>query len=91
MPPARTFLTCPTTCSPSIGLKGLYVEREQDVADAWEQALASEVPVVIDFRTDPDVPPLPPHITLEQAKKFAGALLQGDPTKPASCAKPRAS
>ncbi|MEB3840574.1 thiamine pyrophosphate-requiring protein [Pseudomonas guariconensis] len=63
----------------SIGLKGLYVEREQDVADAWEQALASEVPVVIDFRTDPDVPPLPPHITLEQAKKFAGALLQGDP------------
>lgn len=63
----------------SIGLKGIYVEREEDVATAWEQALASEVPVLIEFRTDPDVPPLPPHIKLEQAKKFASTLLQGDP------------
>ncbi|MBF8780439.1 thiamine pyrophosphate-requiring protein [Pseudomonas fulva] len=65
----------------SIGLKGIYVEREEDVAAAWEQALASEVPVVIDFRTDPDVPPLPPHITLENAKKFSATLLQGDPNQ----------
>lgn len=65
----------------SIGLKGIYVGREEDVAPAWEEALASEVPVVIDFRTDPDVPPLPPHMTLEQAKKFASALLQGDPNQ----------
>lgn len=64
----------------SIGLKGLYVEREEDVAPAWEQALASDVPVVIDFRTDPDVPPLPPHISLKQARQFAGALLQ-DPDR----------
>ncbi|MGE8168598.1 thiamine pyrophosphate-requiring protein [Pseudomonas putida] len=64
----------------SIGLKGIYVEREEDVGPAWEQALASDVPVVIDFRTDPDVPPLPPHISLEQAKKFASALLQ-DPDR----------
>jgi pyruvate dehydrogenase (quinone) len=63
----------------SIGLKGIYVEREEDVAAAWEEALASEVPVLIEFRTDPDVPPLPPHIKLEQAKKFASTLLQGDP------------
>ncbi|MBA1323842.1 thiamine pyrophosphate-requiring protein [Pseudomonas plecoglossicida] len=65
----------------SIGLKGIYVGREEDVAPAWEEALASDVPVVIDFRTDPDVPPLPPHMTLEQAKKFASALLQGDPNQ----------
>lgn len=65
----------------SIGLKGIYVGREEDVAPAWEEALASNVPVVIDFRTDPDVPPLPPHMTLEQAKKFASALLQGDPNQ----------
>lgn len=63
----------------SIGLKGIYVGREEDVAPAWEEALASDVPVVIDFRTDPDVPPLPPHISLEQAKNFAQALLKGDP------------
>jgi pyruvate dehydrogenase (quinone) len=63
----------------SLGLKGIFVEREEDVASAWEQALASDVPVLIEFKTDPNVPPLPPHIKLEQAKKFASTLLQGDP------------
>ena len=29
--------------------------------------------------TDPEVPPLPPHIRLEHAKGFARALLHGDP------------
>ena len=32
------------------------------------QALAADRPVVLEAVTDPDVPPLPPHITLEQAK-----------------------
>ena len=63
----------------SIGLKGIYVDRPEDVAGAWEQALASDVPVVIEFRTDPDVAPLPPHIALENAKKFTSSLLKGDP------------
>jgi pyruvate dehydrogenase (quinone) len=63
----------------SIGLKGIYVEREEDVASAWQQALSSDVPVLIEFKTDPNVAPLPPHIKLTQAKKFAGALLAGDP------------
>ncbi len=63
----------------SIGLKGIFVEREEDVAGAWEQALASDVPVLLEFSTDPNVAPLPPHITFEQAKKFASTLLQGDP------------
>lgn len=63
----------------SIGLRGIYVDREEDVAQAWEQALASDRPVLIEFKTDPDVPPLPPHITLAQAKAFASALWQGDP------------
>lgn len=63
----------------SIGLKGIFVDREEDVAEAWEKALASDTPVLIEFKTDPNVPPLPPHITLEQAKKFASTLLQGDP------------
>ncbi|WP_055136811.1 thiamine pyrophosphate-requiring protein [Pseudomonas corrugata] len=63
----------------SIGLKGIYVEREEDIAGAWERALSSDVPVLIEFKTDPNVPPLPPHIKLEQAKKFASTLLEGDP------------
>ncbi|AHC82744.1 MULTISPECIES: thiamine pyrophosphate-requiring protein [Pseudomonas] len=63
----------------SIGLQGIYVEREEDIAGAWERALAADRPVLIEFKTDPDVPPLPPHIKLEQAKKFASSLLKGDP------------
>ncbi|MFS0827542.1 thiamine pyrophosphate-requiring protein [Pseudomonas phoenicis] len=63
----------------SIGLKGIFVDREEDVAGAWEKALASDVPVLIEFKTDPNVAPLPPHIKLAQAKKFTSTLLKGDP------------
>jgi pyruvate dehydrogenase (quinone) len=34
------------------------------LAGAWEEALYSDRPVVLEVRTDPNVPPLPPHITL---------------------------
>ncbi len=63
----------------SIGLKGIYVDREDRVATAWEEAFAADRPVLLEFKTDPDVPPLPPHIKLEQAKNFATTLLHGDP------------
>jgi pyruvate dehydrogenase (quinone) len=62
----------------SIGLRGIYVDREDAVAAAWDEALAADRPVLIEFKTDPDVPPLPPHITLEQAKAYLSALWQGD-------------
>jgi pyruvate dehydrogenase (quinone) len=35
--------------------------------------------VVLEVKTDPEVPPLPPHITLHQAKAFATTLMHGDP------------
>lgn len=62
----------------SIGFRGIYVDREDAVAAAWDEALAADRPVLIEFKTDPDVPPLPPHITLEQAKAYLSALWQGD-------------
>jgi pyruvate dehydrogenase (quinone) len=62
-----------------IGLRGIKVESPDEVGAAWDQALASEIPVVLEARTDPEVPPLPPHITVEQAKAFASALRKGDP------------
>ena len=34
---------------------------------------------MLEVKTDPNVPPLPPHITLKQAKNFASSLLKGDP------------
>ncbi len=62
-----------------IGLKGIRVEQADQVAGAWDQALAADRPVLIEAITDPSVPPLPPHITIEQAKSFMYALLGGDP------------
>jgi pyruvate dehydrogenase (quinone) len=61
-----------------IGLHGIYVDDPNLVADAWRQALASDRPVVMEVKTDPNVPPLPPHITLQQAKNFSVALLKGE-------------
>ena len=55
-------------------------------AAAWDEALARDRPCVLEAITDPDVPPLPPHITLEQAAKFASTLFKGDPMKAASFA-----
>lgn len=63
----------------SIGLKGIFVDREEDIAGAWERALAADCPVLIEFKTDPNVPPLPPHIGLKQANKLATTLMKGDP------------
>ena len=65
----------------SIGLRGIRVERPEEVADAWERALASDRPVVLEAITDPDTPPLPPHISLEQAKHFTETILRGDPNE----------
>ncbi len=60
------------------GLEGIRVERPEDVGPAWDRAFAARRPVVIEAITDPDVPPLPPHITIEQAKAFAVSLAHGD-------------
>jgi pyruvate dehydrogenase (quinone) len=64
-----------------IGLSGIYVDSPRLLGSAWEQALASDMPVVLEVKTDPEVPPLPPHITLQQAKNFSLALLKGDPNE----------
>jgi pyruvate dehydrogenase (quinone) len=63
-----------------LGLKGIRVERPEEVGPAWDEALAAQVPVVYEAITDPEVPPLPPHIKFEQAQKLAMAL-PGDPHK----------
>jgi pyruvate dehydrogenase (quinone) len=64
-----------------IGLRGIYVDDPKQLGAAWDQALASEIPVVLEVKTDPEVPPLPPHITLQQARNFSLALAKGDPNE----------
>jgi pyruvate dehydrogenase (quinone) len=62
-----------------LGLQGIRVEAPGEVGPAWDRALAAGRPVVMDVVTDPEVPPLPPHIRPEHAKGFARAILHGDP------------
>ncbi|WP_175781638.1 thiamine pyrophosphate-requiring protein [Burkholderia cenocepacia] len=62
-----------------LGLKGIYVDDPEQLGAAWEEALASDRPVVLEVKSDPEVPPLPPHVTLQQAKHFAETLVKGDP------------
>ncbi|MER8186117.1 thiamine pyrophosphate-requiring protein [Kitasatospora sp. NPDC094015] len=61
-----------------LGLYGARVENPEDVEQVWRQALAAERPFVIDFRTDPAVPPIPPHATLDQVLAAASAVVHGD-------------
>jgi pyruvate dehydrogenase (quinone) len=70
------FLTQPFNL---VANKGIFVDDPDRVGAAWDEALAADRPVVVEFKTDPEVPPLPPHITLKQRKAFAAALLKGDP------------
>lgn len=61
------------------GLTEIAVARPDEVGPAWDRALAADRPVVIDALCDPDVPPLPPHITFEQAKGYLSSIFKGDP------------
>jgi pyruvate dehydrogenase (quinone) len=63
----------------SLGLRGIKVSDPAQIGAVWDQALAADRPVVIDAECDPNVPPLPPHITFEQAKGYMFALAKGDP------------
>lgn len=62
-----------------IGLKGIFVDNPDRLGSAWDEALAADRPVVLEVKTDPEVPPLPPHITLQQARKFTETLIKVDP------------
>ncbi|RJF95667.1 thiamine pyrophosphate-requiring protein [Noviherbaspirillum saxi] len=62
-----------------LGLHGIRVDRPEQVGPAWEAALSSRCPTVLEMVTDPDVPPLPPHISAKQAKAYMTAMLHRDP------------
>ena len=64
-----------------IGLRGIRVDSPDQVAGAWEEALSADGPVLIEAVTDPEVPPLPPHIRFDQAKEMALAMSKGDPNR----------
>jgi len=62
-----------------VGFKGISCEDPDALGDAWDEALATNGPVVLEVRVDAEIPPLPPHIRWEQAEKMAKAMAKGDP------------
>ena len=62
-----------------LGLRGVRVDDPARIGSAWDEALSADRPTVIDFVTDPSVPPLPPHITFDQARNYLTSMLKGDP------------
>jgi len=63
----------------SLGLDVVKVDRPDQVGAAWDRAFAADRPFVLEAYTDPNVPPLPPHITVKQAREFASSMIKGDP------------
>lgn len=61
-----------------LGLRGIKVAKPEDIGPAWDEALASDRPCVIDASVDPNVPTLPPHITYDEAMKYTQAIMKGD-------------
>jgi pyruvate dehydrogenase (quinone) len=61
-----------------LGFTGVTMNTPEEVGPGWDRALSADRPVVLEAHTDPEVPPLPPHVTFEQAKAYAQAILKGD-------------
>jgi pyruvate dehydrogenase (quinone) len=62
-----------------LGLKAITVRSPDEVGPAWDRVRAADRPAVLDVHCDPEVPPIPPHATFDQAKAAARAVLKGDP------------
>lgn len=62
-----------------LGFKGIFVDAPDRVGAAWDEALAADRPVLLEAKTDPNVPPLPPNITLKNAAAMMKTLWKGDP------------
>ncbi|GLV78327.1 hypothetical protein Shyhy02_63270 [Streptomyces hygroscopicus subsp. hygroscopicus] len=63
-----------------LGLKGTVCQAPRKVGDAWDEALAADKPVVLEFKVDNEIAPIPPHIMASLGKKATKAALH-DPRK----------
>ena len=65
----------------AFGVAGYTIERPEDAAKILGEALSHPGPAVIEAVVDPNEPPWPPKIRLNQAVKFGEALLRGEPNR----------
>ena len=61
-----------------IGLKGIYIEDPNDLARGWDEALSADRPCVLEVKTDPEIAPLPPHVSFKEARQFMFALTKDE-------------
>ncbi|HET6741807.1 MAG TPA: thiamine pyrophosphate-dependent enzyme, partial [Kribbella sp.] len=61
-----------------LGLHGVTAEKPEEVGPAWDEALRADRPCVVEFRTDPAVPPIPPHASWDQIEKALESIVRGD-------------
>jgi pyruvate dehydrogenase (quinone) len=61
------------------GAKAFFIDDPEKCGEALRQALATPGPVLIEAVVDPNEPPLPPKVTVEQATHFAESLVRGTP------------
>jgi pyruvate dehydrogenase (quinone) len=64
-----------------LGFTGVYCDSDEGIGAAWDEVLRADTPALLEVKVDPEIPPLPPHITVEQAEKMAGAMVKGDPER----------
>jgi len=62
----------------SIGLGGFRLDDSDRIVVAIEDALAADHPYVLEVVCDPNVPPLPPHVSARQIRNYLVALAKGD-------------
>jgi pyruvate dehydrogenase (quinone) len=57
-------------------------EASQDIPDAGVRrhlcGLSGPIGIVLEVKTDPEGAPLPPHVTLKEARSFMSAMAKGD-------------
>ncbi len=61
-----------------LGLEGVRIEKPEHIESGIDYAMGAQRPVLLDVISDPNVPPLPPHISFDQAKAFYTAILKGE-------------
>jgi pyruvate dehydrogenase (quinone)/pyruvate oxidase len=61
------------------GAEGFCVERPEEIETVMRQFLSVPGPAVLEAVVDPNEPPMPPKVTVKQAKNFGEALLKGQP------------
>ncbi len=63
----------------SLGLRGVRIERPDELGKLLDLALSADRPCVIEAVVDPEFPMMPPHVTLKEATSYVKAVLKGDP------------